>query len=459
MTFAACSNDEVVTEQQNSAADAIGFRTAITNSRAAAVNLDGLKTSGFWVTALNVTTGSDNNSKAWGSTPVQFTWNSTDSKFTSAEDHQWGSNSLEFYASNLDPADGHTFTFPNGSTETDQPKYSDFTPARDIADQVDFVYATNQGSRLDFPGTVPLTFNHALAQIEIRAKYSGTKYKVRCKGYKLVYMYGKNTFNFGEPATVGSQVADNNSATGIAIGTWEAKTTFDAGESAADCWSGFFGGSGYAEDYYADGVYSDIDGGNNNILLNSSYQTINGGVIAGTNNNEGTAMLLPQYQKKQGQADENDKGKGFYIALLVQIDKAVTNTDGSTSYEPYYPSLKQNSSNPTRLAYRGAPKYYGFISVPVEINWEAGKKYIYDLDLSSGFGYADPANPGLADPNDTTYDPKEDRDNNGDDKEGDRDTDDYFDAGDSIIGTPITFTYTVHTLTEGLTEAQGTITL
>jgi hypothetical protein len=445
MTFAACSNDEVVTEQQNSAADAIGFRTAITNSRAAAVTLDGLKTSGFWVTTLKA----EDHDSPWGKTPIKFAWdNEKFSVATASDEKEWDSYSLEFFASNLDPTT-HPFTYPSKGDLDATPTYANFSPARDVADQVDFIYATNKGSRLDFPGTVPLTFNHALAQIEIRAKYAGSGYKVRCKGYKLVYLDGKNAFDFSEPQTTQSQIADNNGT--LAKGQW-GKVEFSSGETPADCWSGFYGGNGYASGYYADGVFSDADDQDHCILLNNEFQTISGG------NNEGTAMLLPQTQAKQGSSSvDSEKGNGFYIALLVQIDKL--KADGTT-YEPYYPSMNKNKSgdDAQRLAYRGTPKYYGFVSVPVDIKWEAGKKYIYDLDLSSGMGYADPANPGLTNPNDENYDPKNDRDNNSTDGAdgGNRETDDNFQAGDSIIGTNITFTYTVHDL---VASDQGTIVL
>jgi hypothetical protein len=440
MTFAACSNDEVVTEQQNSAADAIGFRTAITNSRASEVSLATLKDKdkgGFWVNALK--TG-ERTTKEWQS-PVKFAWDGE--KFSvanSADEKEWDSYSLEFYASNLDPDKGYKFQTPNAADGA--ATYVSFSPARDVADQIDFVYASNKGSRNDFSGTVPLTFNHALAQVQIRAKYNGTSYKVRCKGYKLVYLDGKNSFDFGSPSTNGSQIAANNSD--VVKGTW-GTVEFSTGENAADCWSGFYGGNGYAADYYASGALSDTDADNHCILLDADYQVINGG------DGDGTAMLLPQEQAALG-----ENGTGFYLALLVQIDKL--KDDGTGNYEPYYPSLNLNDPL-KRIAYRGVPKYYGFATIPITIKWEAGKKYIYDLDLSSGFGYADPADPGLANPNDTSYDPKDDRDNNGDDKDdgnGNKDNDDNFQPGKPIIGTNITFKYTIIDLATGNTQ---TITL
>jgi hypothetical protein len=437
MTFAACSNDEVVTEQQNSAADAIGFRTAITNSRASEVSLATLKdknNGGFWVNALK--TG-ERTTKEWQS-PVKFAWDGEKFSVANKDDEkEWDSYSLEFYASNLDPSKGYNFQTPNAVDGT--ASYTNFSPARDVADQIDFVYATNKGSRLDFSGTVPLTFNHALAQVQIRAKYDGTGYKVRCKGYKLVYLDRKNGFDFGSPATNGSQIAANNSS--VVKGTW-GNVEFSSGETPADCWSGFYGGNGYAANYYASGTLSDSDDNTHCILLNDEFQTINGGT------GDGTAMLLPQSQAALG-----ENGTGFYLALLVQIDKL--KDDGSGNYEPYYPSLNQTDPS-KRVAYRGTPKYYGFATIPIAINWEAGKKYIYDLDLSNGFGYADPAGPGLTNPDDTSYDPKNDRDDNGEDKEGNKGTDDNFKPGQTIIGTNITFKYTIIDLTTGNTQ---TITL
>jgi hypothetical protein len=453
VSLAACSNDEVVSVQQDDS-DVVGFRTAMTNTRASEVSAGTLQQTGFWATALKVSDDATvNNTKDWGDTPVHFTWSSTDSKYVSETAHKWSDLGLEFYATNLDPTK-HSLTFPTSGNSTDQPKYENFTPARDVADQEDFVYASNEGTRLDFPGTVPLTFNHALSQIEIQAKYAGSdKYIVRCKGYKLVYMYGRNTFDFGEPATTGSQVAENNGT--LVKGTWGTGEFING--KPADCWSGFYGGDGYSSladgtPYYADGVYSDANT-NNFITLTSQPKVINGG------NGEGTAMLLPQSQIKLGSIQtENlvDKGKGFYIALLVQIDKK--KDDGSNTYEPLYPALENlpegSTDTPSRIAYRGAPKYYGFVSVPVAPTWQPGKKYTYVLDLTDGFGNVDPAGPGTTDPDDSDYNPKDDRgDNPGDNSEdNDGGGSDPFNPGDPVIGSPITFTCTIHDLATGAEE-------
>jgi hypothetical protein len=444
VSLAACSNDEVVSVQQDDS-DVVGFRTAMTNTRASEVNAGTLQTTGFWATALKVSDGNDNNTRDWGDTPVHFTWSQTDSKYMSATKHKWQSYALEFYATNLDPQK-HSLTFPTSGNNTDQPKYENFTPARDVADQEDFVYATNKGTRLDFPSSVPLKFNHALSQIEVQAKYDGgDKYIVRCKGYKLVYLYGKNTFDFGEPATTQSQQADNNAAD-IVKGTWLAKTSFSSNEDPADCWSGFYGGDGYTTGYYADGAVSDSNT-NSFIELGSQAKVINGG------NSEGTAMLLPQSQIKLGSSEITaEKGNGFYIALLVQIDKK--KEDGSGQYEPLYPAYEKlsegSTATPKRIAYRGAPKYYGFVSVPVKIDWQPGKKYTYVLDLTSGFGNVDPAGPGTTNPDNDGYDPKDDRDDNGENNEGGGT--DPFKPGDPVIGSSITFTCTVHDLATGAEE-------
>jgi hypothetical protein len=76
------------------------------------------------------------------------------------------------------------------------------------------------------------------------------------------------------------------------------------------------------------------------------------------------------------------------------------------------------------------------------------------LDLTDGFGNVDPAGPGTTDPDDSDYNPKDDRgDNPGDNSEdNDGGGSDPFNPGDPVIGSPITFTCTIHNLATGAEE-------
>lgn len=123
------------------------------------------------------------------------------------------------------------------------------------------------------------------------------------------------------------------------------------------------------------------------------------------------AMLIPQ-QLTAWAGDKDNSGdnfdKGSYISLLLNVKS------NGGSY--IYPS--------------GATKdtECGWAAVAIGTNWEAGKKYIYTLDLSNGCGKVDPVEPN-EDPQNPIVKPQPD----GNDP----------DKGEKIFGDPIKFDVTV----------------
>lgn len=107
------------------------------------------------------------------------------------------------------------------------------------------------------------------------------------------------------------------------------------------------------------------------------------------------AMLLPQQLVPwKPETDKTNTNNGAYIALKIQI----TTKDGARVYP--------------------ATGDYDWAAVAIDTNWEAGKKYVYTLDFSSGAGKVDPEKPDPTDP-------------------------DPFKPGEDILGKPIKFTVTV----------------
>lgn len=108
------------------------------------------------------------------------------------------------------------------------------------------------------------------------------------------------------------------------------------------------------------------------------------------------AMLLPQQLVAwTPETDKTNTHNGAYIALKIQI----TTKDGALVYP--------------------AKGDYDWAAVAINTNWEAGKKYVYTLDFSSGAGKVDPEKPDPTDPTDP------------------------FKPGEDILGKPIKFTVTV----------------
>lgn len=126
---------------------------------------------------------------------------------------------------------------------------------------------------------------------------------------------------------------------------------------------------------------------------NPKTLTAEAATMMGTENDN--AMLLPQQLVAwTPETDKPNANKGAYLALKIQI----TTKDGARVYP--------------------AKGDYDWAAVAINTNWEAGKKYVYTLDFSSGAGKVDPEKP-------------------------DPDPTDPFKPGEDILGKPIKFTVTV----------------
>ncbi len=157
----------------------------------------------------------------------------------------------------------------------------------------------------------------------------------------------------------------------------------------------------------------------------------------------GTAMLVPQQLTAWVNTDENNAAGGAYIAVKLNLK----DNDGKL----LFPKDADQDA-------------YGWVAVPIDTKWEAGKKYIYTLDFSTGAGVVAPAtggdnqfDPGVPGDEDDKDHPKNDDDpsnDNGDEDEqnpggGD---DDAPKTGDSVVDTPIRFSVTI---TNWTTSAQN----
>ncbi len=88
---------------------------------------------------------------------------------------------------------------------------------------------------------------------------------------------------------------------------------------------------------------------------------------------EGNAMVLPQQLIAwQPTTDGANTLEGAFLSIKLQIATA----DTDTQIYPF-PSNDQDQ----------------WAAIPISTNWEAGKRYIYTLDLSHGAGYVDPHDP------------------------------------------------------------------
>ncbi|MBD5323076.1 MAG: fimbrillin family protein [Bacteroides sp.] len=92
----------------------------------------------------------------------------------------------------------------------------------------------------------------------------------------------------------------------------------------------------------------------------------------------GNAMLLPQKLVPwDPKTDASNVAGGAYLSVRLQI----STTDTGVQVYPF-PSDAQCQ----------------WAAIPIDTDWEAGKKYIYTLDLTHGAGYVDPHDPNPGDP-------------------------------------------------------------
>lgn len=147
--------------------------------------------------------------------------------------------------------------------------------------------------------------------------------------------------------------ADNEAYTfkisGIRIGQPVAQGNFDFGTNA---WSLGTGKAIYEETYGTP------------VTLTAKAQNVMG--------SEGNAMLIPQQLVAWNPTDDaSNTAAGAYLSVKLQI-----NTVAGAQVYPF------NTNTDCQWA-----------AIPINTNWEPGKKYIYTLDLSHGAGYVDPNDP------------------------------------------------------------------
>lgn len=291
--------------------------------------------------------------------------------WTTAATYYWPSYNLGFYA--------YAPTNIGGVSINDAgKKITDFVPNKDVNQQIDLLVAYNTGNRTANEASgVELNFKHALSQIDVQAKCSNPNIEIVVKSIRFVNVKTKGSFTY--PAQT---------------------TTAGNGTTLANCWT-------WGDEVSSGADYKASFGQGQEVTLTDSPTSINP-----SNNN---FMLIPQQLAKW---EKTSRETGAYIAVLCRI----SSKDGDAKTQ-LYPEL--NGGNAEK---------FGSIIVPIDTNWEAGKKYTYTLNFcgdGGGAGQVDP-NPDTTDPN---VDPNPKPGSNG---------------GDPVLGNPIKFTVTV----ENWTDAQ-----
>lgn len=319
--LSSCSQDET---SHVDTTGAIGFRTSLGKTTRAEIKLSNLGS--FNVTAFPNAGGSNYfTDLAVSSSDAGVTWNT-------ASVYYWPAGTLDFTAY-APTSISSLVSIAHGAGNQ---KITGFEVEQAVSSQKDVVAAFNSGDKAAY-GTsgVPMNFKHILSQIEVKAKCTNSKLRVKVKGVKLGAINSKGNFAFPQTATVSS---------------YSVPRTNWASLSAP-------------KDFLAE------DTGGPEVTLNGTAQSI----MFGSDN----FMMIPQQLTKYVQASAPT---GAYIAVLCRMDI----DDGSSNYTALYPSA--------------VPTAYAFAAVGIDTEWQPGKKYVYTLEFGDGGGVVPPnqdnPNPG-----------------------------------------------------------------
>lgn len=355
------------------------------------VNQDGNEIQ-YSVVANNATKAADiycNNNK-----PAEFTVFAESSdgkayingdKITTTDGNNWVNKSgtrfwpndlsLDFYA-----IVNGTITW-NVSAEGNAPAtIVDYEVPTTVADQQDLLYAVKTDQQKGSTETKPVTLNfrHALSQVVFQAKNTNENLYVVISGVKIVNVANKNTFTFPTSDTDNTTLVDDNHDGSFEDGDYESANWGTWAPLAPVSGSGAAGSTVYPVTF--DNV--EVPGKNTNATIVNLTNN-----DAGDEFNANALLLLPQKAHAWNPVNVAHPGVAGHAAngSYFLVNCAIYNIAGG-SFE---------AATDTPLW--GTTTEHKEVAVPVEINWEQGKKYVYTFVFGEGGGFdpdpEDPENP------------------------------------------------------------------
>ena len=290
-------------------------------------------------------------------------------------------------------------------------KLGRFYVATDISKQVDFITAHTVAPRPKDDDEaelgIKLEFKHQLSNIELRAFSNHPEYNIEIAGVRLGRPYtGDAMFNFCDvdgDVTAGGQWCFSKKPQRLPV-----EYIYSEGDTI-----------------YRMGVFNTVSG--NEVVSTPVHTTPatathimgKGGnaMVLPTKNAawsaEGNPWIAPEYAETQGlkkPKEWNAETEGdMYFSILIRVTLRHENNQITTKQVyPYvnsgmnivYIEKEKNSGKVIGRSSKDATAgtdneivEFGWAAVPVGVNWERGKKYIYTLDFSEGIGVQDPEDP------------------------------------------------------------------
>lgn len=358
--LAACSNDEVVPQQNEANVIKFGVTTE-RNTRASDVYCNNNKFGGFTLSAAYATPGTTDKVKYIVNDEINFQNNAWEN--ISGLRYWPNSGDITFY--------GYVNSDITWDNAADAPQFKDFTVDPTVSAQKDLVYAVKTQSK-DDGTTVNLNFRHALSQIVFNAKNVNKSLYVEISGVEVCKVNSEGTYTFPTADTDPNvDHATENIATAANHGSWNNTqsnlasygVTFDAVAINGDSQLKDLTTKAHTDEPTA----TDFT----NAMLLLPQAKIEGETVTGT-----TAFKVGE-NFVEGEVDN-----GSYFLLDCKIwNIAANNSD---------------TNKPTTNDVVLWPKVEGKtkILIPASFAWKEGKKYTYTFVFGNGNGGYDPENPG-----------------------------------------------------------------
>lgn len=328
MMLTACSQDEILKINE----DEISFNvSSIQDTRAADSYCNNFLPSSFRVWAQNT----DSQDVYFGGELVVNKGGNPAVWGFDGGQRYWPNNNLNFYA---EVNGDNEFNYNDGA-----PKFENFQVKDNVREQVDLMYGVklNQGKE-NTP--VNLNFRHALSQVAFRAKNTNPKINVEVTGVSVGHIGNQATFSFPTVNT------DQN---------WE---DVDHSDNPHDV---TLPGQGTWTDAQASAL-KQYDVTFDAVTLTSDVKSL---TCPGDNHTQAsfanTLTLIPQQVAAWNPEVKGNTFNGAYFLVKCKIS---------------------NIAGEQYNALTDKVLYDGYAAIPVEINWEQGKRYIYTFNFANGTG-------------------------------------------------------------------------
>lgn len=300
-------------------------------------------------------------------------------------------------------------------------KLGRFYVATDISKQVDFITAhlaaPTPKNEDEAKIGVKLEFKHQLSNVELRAFSNNDDYNIEIAGVRIGGAYtGYAIFNFCDAD--GNVYNKDGGQWGISKDPQRLPVQYIYGEG---------------DEIYRMGTFNNLSGAT---VVTTPAHTTQGTAVS-IMGKGGNAMVLPtkngaweglknpwiasKYSAASDGKDpkpwsaDNEYGDMYFSILLRVTLKPVGNEVNTQQIYPYGNNTNMNvvyiekEQNSNKIIGQVADKNvkpgpnneiaeFGWAAVPVSVNWERGKKYVYTLNFTDGVGIQDPEDqrPGAA---------------------------------------------------------------